>query len=255
MRLTIDINADVGEQPQALADGSEEEIIKLISSANIACGGHAGDEVTMEHVIALCMKYGVAVGAHPGYPDRANFGRHEMQLSNDEIQATVFEQVRTLGKKANTRGIELQHVKPHGALYSVAARDRSVAAAIAQGVAKWDRDLILVGLSGSAMLEVWQDRGFYIAAEAFVDRCYESDGTLRPRARTGAVITDPDAACRQAIRIIEEQKVISVDGVVVPVQAHTLCIHSDTPNVRELLLLLRRRLQKQGIEVRRLRSK
>lgn len=255
MQASIDINADVGERPDALGDGREEAIIRLISSANIACGGHAGDDVTMEYVVALCMKYGVAVGAHPGYPDRANFGRHEMQLSNDEIQATIFEQVRTLGRKANARGIELQHVKPHGALYSGAARDRSVAAAIAQGVAKWDRNLILVGLSGSAMLEVWQDQGFCIAAEAFVDRCYESDGTLRPRAKTGAMITDPDAACRQAIRITQEQKVIAADGVAVPVRAHTLCIHSDTPDVQKILLLLRRQLQDQGIEVRRLRSK
>ena len=206
----------------------------------------------MEHVIELCRKYGVAVGAHPGYPDRANFGRHEMQLSEDEIQSTVFEQVRTLGRKAKALGVGLQHVKPHGALYNVAARDPGVAAAIAQGVAKWDRDLILVGLYGSTMLEVWRGLGFRIAAEAFVDRGYESDGTLRARAKTGAVITDPEIACRQALRIIQEHEVISVDGVAVAVRADTLCVHSDTLKVQEILLRLRQQLEGQQIVVRQL---
>ena len=250
MKQTIDINADVGERPHALQDGSEEKIIKLISSANIACGGHAGDEATMEGVIELCMKHRVAVGAHPGYPDRANFGRYEMQLGNDEIEATVYEQVRTLGRRTKVLGVDLQHVKPHGALYNVAARDPSVAAAIAHGIAKWDRDVILVGLSGSTMLEVWQGLGFRIAAEAFVDRIYESDGTLRARAEFGAIITSPQKACWQALRILQEQVVISVDGVAVPVNAQTLCVHGDEPNARETLSLLRRRLQKKLIGVR-----
>ncbi|MGH7493031.1 MAG: 5-oxoprolinase subunit PxpA [bacterium] len=249
MGLTIDINADVGERLCALQDGSEEEIIKLISSANIACGGHAGDATTMERVLELCLKHGVAVGAHPGYPDRANFGRLEMHLSSDEIQSSVFEQVRTLGSRARASGIDLQHVKPHGALYNVAAREQSVAAAIAQGIAQWDRNLILVGLSGSMMLKVWQGLGCRIAAEAFVDRSYESDGTLRSRMKTGAVITDLEVACRQALLIIQEQRVISVDGLAVPVRAHTLCVHGDTPEAQAILLLLRRRLQEQQIVV------
>ena len=152
MKLAIDINADVGERPHALQDGSEEEIIKLISSANIACGSHAGDEATMESVIELCMNHGVAVGAHPGYPDRANFGRFEMQLSYGEIQATVFEQVRTLGRKAKALGMELQHVKPHGALYNVAARDPGVAAAIAsepEGCGHMDGGIVRISYVGS----------------------------------------------------------------------------------------------------------
>ncbi len=254
MEATIDINADVGEQPHGLADGSEQEIIKLISSANIACGGHAGDEKTMARVLELCMKHGVAVGAHPAYPDRANFGREEMRLTEEDIQSTVFEQVRTLGRMAKALGVELQHVKPHGALYNVAARDASVAAAIAQGVAKWERRLILVGLCGSTMLKVWQELGFRIAAEAFADRCYESDGTLRPRAKTGALISDPEVACRQAIRIIKEQKAISVDGREVPVPAQTICVHSDTPNARAILLRLRRHLKEEQIVVRALNA-
>jgi len=251
MNLTIDINADVGERPNALLDGTEEAIIKLISSANIACGGHAGDQTTMERVIQLCAKFGVVIGAHPGYPDRANFGRHEMSMSSEEIQATVFEQVSKLGKKAKTFNVELQHVKPHGALYNAATRDKSVAEAIGHGVAKWSRDLILVGLAGSTMLKVWENWGFRVAAEAFADRVYESDGALRSRTKQDAMMTDPAQACQQAISIIKDQKVISGDGIEVPLHARTICVHSDTPNAAEILSRLRRRLKDEGIVVER----
>lgn len=181
MARTIDLNADVGEQPEALADGSEEAILRLVSSANIACGGHAGDAETMAQVIRLCMKYGVAVGAHPGYPDRARFGREPLSSSPEAIQAFVFEQVKTLGEKAASLGTGVRYVKPHGALYNTAAHDRATAEAIAKGAARWRDGLTLVGLAGSLMLTVWTEMGFRTAGEAFADRAYESDGTLCSR--------------------------------------------------------------------------
>jgi UPF0271 protein len=252
-RLIIDLNADVAERPEALADGTEEKIISLISSANIACGGHAGDEVTMAKVLRLCAKYGVAAGAHPGYPDRQNFGRLEMRMSLREIEESVYGQVMALARIANENGIELRHVKPHGALYNVAARNRDVAAAVARGVASCNRDLILVGLAGSAMLQVWQEMGFRVAPEAFADRAYESNGELRSRAKPDALITDPEGALRQAMTIIREQKVISIDGVAVPLHAKTICVHSDTPNAAEILFTLRTQLAEAGIVISSLR--
>ncbi|MEK7729239.1 MAG: 5-oxoprolinase subunit PxpA [candidate division KSB1 bacterium] len=247
--LSIDLNADLGEQPHAMLGGSEEKIIRMISSANIACGGHAGDESTMAQTLALCAQHQVSCGAHPSFPDRANFGRSEMPLTANEVTACVFEQVRALGRIAQAQHVALQHVKPHGALYNLAAKNKRIAEAIALGVARWSRDLVLVGLAHSAMLEVWQALGFRIAAEAFVDRVYEADGSLRSRARTEALIQSPEAASAQALRIITGQGVIASNGVVVPVHAETLCIHSDTPNALALLTALRAKLNEENIAV------
>lgn len=249
MTLTIDLNADVGERPEALADGTEEAIVRLISSAHVACGGHAGNDETMAQVVRLCMKYGVAVGAHPSYPDRPRFGRARLALSPDEIQVAVFEQVRALGTVARKLGAELRQVKPHGALYNVAADDRAAAEAIAKGAGQWSRELTLVGLAGSRMLRVWAEMGFRTAGEAFADRTYESDGTLRSRKSGDALITDPAPACRQALRILQEHTVLSGDGVAVPIEAKTLCVHGDTPNAVAILTALRERLQETGVTV------
>lgn len=252
MNLRIDVNADVGERPEALVDGTEEKIIALISSANIACGGHAGNEKTMRQVLRLCARYGVAAGAHPGYPDRENFGRTEMPMAMMEIQNAVYEQVKALGRIADEGKIELRHVKPHGALYHVAAGNSNVAEAVAQGVALWSRELILVGLAGSTMLEVWRDSGFRIAPEAFADRTYESNGGLRSRNKPGSLITEPERAAQQALGIIKDQKVVSVDGIEVPVQAQTICVHSDTPNAPQIISTLRAHLNKEGVVVKSL---
>ena len=248
--LIIDLNADVGERPGALGDGSEEKILSLISSANIACGGHAGDEATMEKVLKLCAKHGVATGAHPSYPDRQNFGRVEMMISAEEIQDAVFEQVRTLGRIAELNKVKLHHVKPHGALYNVAARDGEVAEAIARGVASWNQELILVGLAGSTMLEVWKEIGFRVAAEAFADRTYESSGELRSRTNSDALITEPERAAQQAISIIKNKKVAAVDGAEVRLWAQTICVHSDTPNAVEIVQGLRHQLGAEAIMVK-----
>ncbi|MBI3802934.1 MAG: LamB/YcsF family protein [Nitrospirae bacterium] len=255
MNQTIDLNADIGERPEALADGSEERIIRLISSGNIACGGHAGDESTMEEVLRLCIKQGVAIGAHPGYPDRLHFGRERLPLSSEEIQAAIHHQLSVLGKKARALGATITQVKPHGALYNAAATDRALAVAIAFGVARWSRDLLLVGLAGSEMLNVWEEIGFRTAAEAFADRLYESDGTLRSRSKLSdrakdterSLITDPMRAAEQAARIVREHRVISADGIAVPIEATTLCVHADTPNAPEILSAIRQRLTEEGI--------
>lgn len=221
----IDLNCDMGE----LADAAhEEQLMQLITSANIACGGHAGDEATMRRTVRLAHQYGVAVGAHPGYPDRANFGRVPMPLSPDEIERTVYEQIAALGAMA-----AIAHVKPHGALYNLAARDATVADAIARGAARWSRELVLVGLAGSVMLDVWREMGFRAAAEAFADRRYEPDGSLRPRKYADALITDPAAAGAQAVRLAAS--------------AQTLCVHGDTPGAPAILHSVREALYAAGI--------
>lgn len=250
---SIDLNADIGERPEALADGSEEEVIRLISSGNIACGGHAGDALMMEAVARLCLKHGVAIGAHPGYPDPLRFGRERLSLPLEAVEAAVFNQVAALGEITKALGAAIAHVKPHGALYNEAAKDRSLAEAIARGVARWNRGVTLVGLAGSSMLAVWEEIGFRTAGEAFADRRYEPNGTLRARTKEDALITDPARAAEQAVRIAKEGRVISADGTAVSAEAKTICVHSDTPNAPEILSAIRRRLQAEGFIVKPLR--
>jgi UPF0271 protein len=195
--VTIDLNCDMGE----LSTVPEEELMPLISSANIACGGHAGDEKTMARTLGLALRFGVRCGAHPGYPDRENFGREELPMTSGEIARSVYEQITRLDAIAAPAGCRLGHVKPHGALYNVAAKRADVAAAIAEGVRRWRTDVVLVGLARSVMLDVWGEAGFRVAAEAFADRAYEPDGTLRSRKLPGALITDPAAAAEQGRRV------------------------------------------------------
>src|SRR5260370_19762466 len=191
----------MGELPEALADGTQEELMCSITSVNIACGGHAGDEQTMKTTVEQALRWKVAIGAHPGYPDRANFGRLELKLPLNEIAASVFEQVRALAEVAKRCGARLVHVKPHGALYNQAVLNRELAEAIADGIARWSRDVVLVGLAGSSMLEVFREAGFAVASEAFADRRYEPDGTLRSRKFEDALIRNPEEAGRQALSI------------------------------------------------------
>jgi len=206
----IDLNSDMGE----LADASiEAALMRHITSANVACGGHAGDADSMRRTVELARRNGVAVGAHPSYPDRANFGRVELAMSGEQIAEAVHQQILTLAAITG----ELTHVKPHGALYNVAAKQAEVARAIGEGVARFGQDVVLVGLAGSVMLEVWQGMGFRTAAEGFADRRYEPDGSLRPRRFADALITDPAEAAAQAMRLAREGRV------------QTICVHSDTP--------------------------
>ena len=192
----MDLNCDMGEVPEAIADGTQESLMTFLTSVNVACGGHAGDSRTMKATIEQALRWKLAVGAHPGYPDRANFGRLELDLPSEAIAESVFEQVRALAEVAAGCHASVMHVKPHGALYNQAVANRVIAQAIADGVGRWTRDVTLVGLAGSLMLDVFRDAGFRVAAEAFADRRYEANGALRSRKFEDALIRDPAEAGR-----------------------------------------------------------
>src|SRR6266566_1398006 len=245
--IRIDLNCDMGELPEAIADGTQEALLRSITSANVACGGHAGDEHTMRTTIEQALRAGVAIGAHPGYADRANFGRLELKLSAEAIAESVFEQVRALAEIAAACGARLAHVKPHGALYNQAVRNREIAEAIAEGVGRWRRDVVLVGLAGSPMLDVFRGAGFAVAAEGFADRRYEPGGTLRSRKFENALIRDPEEAGRQALSMVERGVVIAWGGMEVLVDAQTLCIHGDTPGAPEIAATVARILREAGV--------
>lgn len=246
-QLKIDLNCDMGEMPEAIADGTQEALMRSITSANIACGGHAGDAQTMRATIEQAQRAGVAVGAHPGYADRENFGRLELNLSPDEVAKSVFAQVRALAEVAETCGAQVVHVKPHGALYNQAVANRQLAAAIASGVARWSREVVLVGLAGSSMLDVFREAGFRVAAEAFADRRYEPDGTLRSRKFEDALIRDPEEAGKQALNMVERGVVTTIDGSEVPVAAQTICIHGDTPGATKIAAAVAQTLREVGV--------
>jgi UPF0271 protein len=258
----IDLNCDMGELPEVIADGTQEALMRSITSVNIACGGHAGDERTMKTTIEQGLRWKVAIGAHPGYADRANFGRLELKLPPNEIATSIFEQVQALAKIAASCGARLTHVKPHGALYNQSIKNRELAAAIAEGVKKavaadvaaalrrcrcLSEDVVLVGLAGSPMLDVFRQAGFAVAAETFADRRYEPDGTLRSRKFEDALIRDPAEAGRQALSIVERGVVIACDGSEVSVNAQTLCIHGDTPGAPEIATAVACTLRESGV--------
>jgi UPF0271 protein len=216
--MRVDLNCDMGELEDA---AHEAALMESITSANIACGAHAGDETMMERTARLAIERGVRIGAHPGYPDRANFGRLEMPMTPPEIEATVLEQIARLEAVVTRVGGAIVHVKAHGALYNVAVRNREVAEAIGRAVAKWNPQARLFGLAGSPMLEVWRGMGLTVAAEAFADRRYEPDGSLRNRKFSDALITDPAAAASQAVALARG--------------ADTICVHGDTPGAVQIL--------------------
>jgi UPF0271 protein len=248
----MDLNCDMGEIPEAVSDGTQESLMASLTSVNIACGGHAGDSQTMKATIEQALRWKLDVGAHPGYADRANFGRVELQLPMEVIADSVLEQVQTLAAIAEGCGARVTHVKPHGALYNQAARNRAVAGAIADGVARWTRDVVLVGLAGSLMLHVFRDAGFRVATEAFADRRYEANGSLRSRKLDDALIRDPAEAGRQALRIAERGTVIACGGSEVATNAQTICIHGDTPGAPAIAAAVAKTLRGAGVELRAL---
>jgi len=248
----IDLNCDMGEIPEAISDGTQESLMPFLTSVNIACGGHAGDLQTMKATIEQARRWRLAIGAHPGYPDSANFGRVELTLSLERVADSVFEQVRALAEVAGNCGVEVTHVKPHGALYNQAAKSRSLAQAIADGVARWSGDVVFVGLAGSLMLDVFCEAGFRVAAEAFADRRYEADGTLRSRRLEDALISDPVEAGQQALRVAQRGTAIAHDGTEVSVGAQTICIHADTPGARRIAAAVAQALRQAGIELKSL---
>jgi UPF0271 protein len=246
---TIDLNCDMGELPEAIADGTQEALMRSITSANVACGGHAGDEQTMRATIVQALQHGVAIGAHPGYADRENFGRLELNISPAEVADSVFEQVSALARVADSCGARVVHVKPHGALYNQAVRNSELARAIADGVAGWRRDVVLVGLAGSPMLDVFREAGFEVAAEAFADRRYEPDGTLRSRKFDNALIRDSQKAGEQALAMVQCGEVTAIDGSEVALAAQTICIHGDTPGSAAIAAAVKRILVEAGVRI------
>src|SRR5216110_288511 len=240
---SMDLNCDMGELPEAIADGTQEALLRSITSANVACGGHAGDERTMRTTIEQALRAGAAVGAHPGYPDRENFGRLELKMSADAVADSVCEQVRALAEVAAKCGAKLVHVKPHGALYNQAVKNRELAEAIVKGVAKFSKNLVLMGLAESPMLKVFRRAGFAVAAEAFADRRYEPDGNLRSRKFENALIRDPAEAAKQALSIAQCGIVTAHDGTEVKVTAQTICIHGDTPGSVQIAAAVARKLR------------
>lgn len=246
---SIDLNCDMGEVPEAIADGTQESLMPSLTSVNIACGGHAGDEKTMRTTIEQALRWKLAVGAHPGYADRANFGRVALNLPAEAVADSIFEQVRAFAEVAARCGARFVHVKPHGELYNQAVRDRALAEAIANGVARWGRGVVMVGLAGTPMLDVFREAGFEVAAEAFADRRYEPDGTLRSRKFTDALLRNPEDAGQQALRIVERGSVIASDGSEVRVSAQTICIHGDTPGAPAIAAAVARTLREAGVRL------
>jgi 5-oxoprolinase (ATP-hydrolysing) subunit A len=246
----IDLNCDMGEIPEAVTNGAQEALMPHLTSVNIACGGHAGDPQMMQATIKQALRWHVAIGAHPGYADQVNFGRVELDVPALAIADSVFEQVRTLAQIAAKCGGVVAHVKPHGALYNQAATNPEIARAVADGVARWRKDVVLVGLAGSLMIDVFREAGFRVAAEAFADRRYEPDSTLRSRKFGDALISDPQEAARQALRIVALGNLLSIGGREVTVDAQTICIHGDTPGAPEIATSVAKTLRNAGIELR-----
>lgn len=248
--LVIDLNCDMGESYGAWQMGSDEAILPFVSSANIACGFHGGDPSTMRKTVAAALAHHVAVGAHPSLPDLVGFGRRVMQITAQEAYDMVVYQVGALAAVAATQGARLHHVKAHGALYNMAAKDLKLSQAICRAVRDVDTNLVLYGLAGSHLIQAAQDLGLRAAHEVFADRTYQDDGSLTPRNQQGAMIEDVDTAVAQVLRMLQERVVRTVNGRDVPVQADTLCIHGDQPNALVFAKGLKEALLAAGVEVR-----
>ena len=250
--MTIDLNCDMGELAADITGGKQEALMAHVTSVNIACGGHAGDRESMRQTVQQALRWKVAVGAHPGYPDPENFGRRALHLPPSAVAEFIAEQVAELAEIAAAEGAQLVHVKAHGALYNQAARNPALAAAIAEGAARVSPHLILVGLAGSVMLDVFRQAGMAAAAEAFADRRYEADGALRARSYPDALIVAPQEAAAQSVQIVREHAVTAVDGTRVSVHAETICIHGDSPGALAIAAAAKRTLQEAGIHLRSL---
>jgi 5-oxoprolinase (ATP-hydrolysing) subunit A len=243
----VDLNADLGESFGTWRLGDDEALVQQLTSANVACGFHAGDFRVMDATVALCQRAGVAVGAQPGYPDLLGFGRRPMPFMPDEVESLVRYQVGALEAFCRAHGLELQHVKPHGALYNQAATDPSLAGAIARAIARFSSELPFLGLASSEpMASAAADNGLRFVPEAFADRRYLADGTLQSRSEAGSVLTDPRAAAAQAVEIVNGS-VTAVDGTSVPIDAESICCHGDTPGAVAIAAAVRQALTEAGV--------
>jgi len=250
MIRSIDLNADIGEYTGTSGAALDDSILDVITSASIACGGHAGDLQVMQRTVDSAATRGVAIGAHPSYPDRENFGRREMQIAEEELEAELVSQIEALAGCCANAGVTLRYVKPHGALYNVAAHDAEVAAVIAKAVCKVNPSLVLLGLAGSTMLYEAEHAGLTVACEAFADRAYLANGTLLARDRPGAVLHDPEMVATRALIIARDEYVETVDRVRLDVKADSLCIHGDNPEALALIKATRRALEGDRFAIR-----
>jgi len=243
--LSIDINCDMAE-----GIGNEKELMPFISSANIACGYHAGNEELMKEIVDLCLKHQVAIGAHPSFPDRENFGRTNMNLPIHQIRAIVIDQIQLLKEITDAQGAKLHHVKPHGALYNMAAKDPELANCIAEAIKSFDATLILYGLAQSVMISEAEKIQLKVASEVFADRTYQPDGSLTPRTQPNALITNEQEAITQAIRFAKENKVKTVSGVDIYLKSDTICLHGDGVHAVEFAKLIYSRLAVENIRIK-----
>jgi len=244
----VDLNSDLGESFGNYTIGMDEEILKYVSSANVACGWHAGDAMVMEKTVAAAKAAGVAVGAHPGFPDLMGFGRRNMVVSPKEVKAYVKYQLGALMAFAAAEGIRLQHCKPHGALYNMAGKDMDLA------IAEVDKNIILLGLANSKMIDAGKQLGLRVANEVFADRAYQADGSLVPRKLPGAVIHDKDEAIARTVRMVTEGKVMAITGEEVEIAAHSICVHGDNPSAVEFVKNIRTQLTARGVEIAPIRE-
>jgi UPF0271 protein len=248
--MRIDLNGDVGETAARGVRNPDVRLMPHLSSANVACGFHAGNAGTMRDTVALAVEHGVAVGAHPSFPDLEGFGRRELQFSPADVEDFVCYQVGVLAAIAAAQGVRLQHVKPHGALFNMAVRDAALADAIARAVVVIDRGLMLFGLPGSELIDAGARAGLRTAREGFADRAYMPDGTLVSRQEPGAVITDPSAVIPRVIRMARERVVEAIDGSSISLAVDTICVHGDTPGAAALAAQIRSALTREGVELK-----
>lgn len=246
---TIDLNSDLGESFGRYTLGLDAQVIPLVSSCNIACGMHAGDPSVMRKTVAAARDAGVAMGAHPGYPDLQGFGRRDMVLAPDEVYDTILYQIGALNAFCAAQGARLAHVKPHGQLYNRAAVDRPFAEAIAAAVKDYDPNLVLVGLANGELVRAGQEAGLRVAREFFADRNYTPEGRLVPRSQPDAVIHDEDHAVRRVVEAVETQSVLASDGSRIELPFDTICVHGDTPEALRFVSRIREALQERGVDI------
>ena len=247
--MKIDLNCDLGESFGNYKIGMDEEVIKYISSANIACGFHASDPLVMVKTVSLAKESGVSIGAHPGYPDLVGFGRRNMNVAPEELKAMVQYQIGALNAFCKAAGIKMNHVKPHGAMYNMAAKDEKLAIAISAGIAEVDDSLILLGLSGSELLKAANQIGLKCANEVFADRAYEEDGSLVARTKAGAVITNEEEVIERVIKMIKEHKVKAITGKEIEIKPDSICVHGDNPKALNFVKVIRQRLLQENIKI------
>jgi UPF0271 protein len=255
--MRVDLNTDTGESFGRWKICDDESLLLYVSSANVACGAHAGDPLVMDSIAAACARHGVGIGAHPGFPDLQGFGRREMRMSPSEIESFMMYQIGALRAFAEHYGQALTHVKPHGSLYNMASRDEAVAEAVARGVARSTRpgeNLVLVGLANSLMMDAAKKVGIPAASEGFCDRGYTSDGNLAPRGTPGALVTDVAQVARRALEMVTEGIVVALDGTRVSLRVDTICIHSDTPGALDIAVAVNSALTGAGVEITGIRK-